>query len=104
MAAALLGDGPAVWHLATSTETVNRGMAMRLTLSRTKTNGLVERSATFAHLSFLTTCSDDSKPYMILKGLDESYKNHIGFAIIGASDEEWQALDYQLPSVSRVKG
>ena len=41
--------------------------------------------------------------YMILKGLDESYKNHIGFAIIGASDEEWQALDYQLPSVSRVK-
>ena len=28
-------------------------------------------------LSSLTTCSDDSKPYMILKALDESYKNHI---------------------------
>ena len=33
-------------------------------------------------LLLLTTCSDDSKPYMILKALDESYKNHIGFAII----------------------
>ena len=39
-------------------------------------------------LAFLTTCSDDSKPYMILKALDESYKNHIGFAIIRASGEE----------------
>ena len=29
-----------------------------------------------------------SAPYMILKGLDESYKNHIGFAIIRASGEE----------------
>ena len=28
--------------------------------------------------------------YMILKGLDESYKNHVGFAIIRASGEEWQ--------------
>ena len=24
----------------------------------------------------LTTCSDHSKPYMILTALDESYKNH----------------------------
>ena len=39
-------------------------------------------------LSFLITCSDDSKPYMILKALDESYTNHIGFAIIRASGEE----------------
>ena len=39
-------------------------------------------------LSFLITCSDDSKPYMILKALDESYTNRIGFAIIRASDEE----------------
>ena len=39
-------------------------------------------------LSFLTACSDDSKPYMILKALDESYKNHIGFAIIRSSSEE----------------
>ena len=38
-------------------------------------------------LSFLATCADDSKPYMIVKALDESYKNHIGFAIIRASDE-----------------
>ena len=46
----------------------------RLSLSRTKTNGLVERRANFANLSFLTNCSDDSKPYIILKGIDESYK------------------------------
>ena len=32
-------------------------------------------------LSFLITCSDESEPYMILKALDQSYKNHIGFAI-----------------------
>ena len=38
----------------------------------------------------LSTCSDDSKPYMILKALDESYKNHIGFAIIRAIGEEKQ--------------
>ena len=36
----------------------------------------------------VTTCSDDSKPYMILKALDESYTNHIGFAIIRARGEE----------------
>ena len=35
-------------------------------------------------LSFLITCSDESEPYMILKALDQSYKNHIGFAIIRA--------------------
>ena len=28
------------------------------------------------------------KPYMILKALDQSYKNHIGFAIIRAMGEE----------------
>ena len=33
----------------------------------------------------LTSCSDDSKLYMVLKALDESYKNHIGFAIVRAS-------------------
>ena len=46
--------------------------------------GMAER----LQLLFLTTCSDDSKPYMILKALDESYKNHIGFAIIRAIGEE----------------
>ena len=44
-------------------------------------------------LPFLTTCSDDSKPYMILKALDESYKNHIGFGIIRAGGEEPVAAD-----------
>ena len=39
-------------------------------------------------LLFLTICLDEDKPYMILKALDESYKNHIGFAIIQASGEE----------------
>ena len=33
---------------------------------------------------FLSTCSDDGKPYMILKDLVESLPNHIGFAIIQA--------------------
>ena len=33
---------------------------------------------------FLSTCSDDSKPYMILKDLVESFSNHIEFAIIRA--------------------
>ena len=42
-------------------------------------------------LSFLITCSDDSKPYMILKALDESYKNHIGFAIIRVTGDKCQA-------------
>ena len=32
--------------------------------------------------------SDDSEPYMILKALDQSYNNHIGFAIIRAIGEE----------------
>ena len=41
-------------------------------------------------LSFFTTCLDYSKPYMILKALDESYKTHIGFAISRASGEEQQ--------------
>ena len=31
-------------------------------------------------LSVLTTCSDDRKPYVILKALDESYTNHVEFA------------------------
>ena len=39
-------------------------------------------------VSFLTICSDYSKPYMILKALDKSYKNHIGFAIIRSVGEE----------------
>ena len=47
---------------------------------------------------FLTTCSDDSKPYMILKALDKSYKNHIGFAIIRASDEEQWLPTSETPS------
>ena len=38
--------------------------------------------------SLLTTRSDDSKPYMILKGRDESYKNHVGVAIVRAVGEE----------------
>ena len=55
-------------------------------------------SARSGALPSLTTCSDDSKPYMILKALDESYKNHIGFAIIRASGEGLQP-----PTSSRVR-
>ena len=43
---------------------------------------VIQPSLMVACLAFLTTCSDDSKPYMILKALDESYKNHVGFVII----------------------
>ena len=32
--------------------------------------------------------SDDSKPYMIWKALDEIFQNNIGFAIIGARGKE----------------
>ena len=38
------------------------------------------------HLSVLTTCSDDRKPYMILKALDvkaTAYTNHIAGLLIG---------------------
>ena len=45
-------------------------------------------AATPSPTLFLTTCLDDSKPYMILKALDESYKNHVRFAIIQASGGE----------------
>ena len=54
-------------------------------------------------LSFLTTSPDDSKPYMILKALDESYKNHIGFVIIRASGEEHVAVDVQSCARHRVE-
>ena len=36
----------------------------------------------------LSTCSDDSKPYKILKDLVESFPNHIGFAIIRARGKD----------------
>jgi len=55
-----------------------------LTLSGHMRYPLCKQIVMVAPLPFFTTCSDDSKPYMILKGLDESYKNHVGFAIIRA--------------------
>ena len=57
---------------------------MYIALSRS----LYKRSLMVLRLPFLITCSDDSKPCMILKALDQSYKNHIGFAIIRAIGEE----------------
>ena len=44
---------------------------------------------------FVTTCSEHSKPYMILVSLIKGFQNHIGFAIIRASGEECQARDHQ---------
>ena len=35
----------------------------------------------------LTTCSDDSKPYMILVALIKGFHQQLGFAIIRASGE-----------------
>ena len=32
-------------------------------------------------LLFFTTCSDDSKPYMILVALTKAFQNNVGFAI-----------------------
>ena len=61
-----------------------------LTLSSTLLPPGNNALVTVSCLPFLTSCSDDSKPYMILKAFDESYKNHIGFATIRASDEEQQ--------------
>ena len=49
-------------------------------------------------LVFLTTCSDDNKLYMILVALIKGFQNHIGFAIIRASGEEWQPLTSDLTS------
>ena len=40
---------------------------------------------------FLTTCSDASKPYMILVALVKAFQNHIlEFTSIRASSEEWR--------------
>ena len=58
------------------------GVRGALTLTGPPYNPLYMRAMMIALLPFLTNCSDDSKPYMILKGLDESSKNHIGFASI----------------------
>ena len=55
---------------------------------RTPVSYMIQHMAGRRRLLLLTTCSDDSKPYMILKALDESYKSHIGFAIIQARGEE----------------
>ena len=49
---------------------------------------LCRQATVVAPLPFFTTCSDDSNSNMIRKGLDESYKNHVGFATIRASGEE----------------
>ena len=56
--------------------------------------------------SILTMCLGDGKPYMILKALDESYRNHIGFAIIRARGEaHWLSLNDATagPSAARRK-
>ena len=59
-----------------------------LTLSGRPYSALYRRSLVVPRLPFLNTCSNDSKPYMILKALDDDAKNHIGFAIIRAIGEE----------------
>ena len=40
---------------------------------------------------FLSTCSDDSKPYMILEVLVNTFLNDLGFAIFEATGQGWQA-------------
>ena len=48
-----------------------------------KSDSFVKKTV-FAMRQVLSTCSDDSKPRMILKDLVESFPNHIGFATIRA--------------------
>ena len=55
---------------------------------RTTVSYMIRALLVVPHLSVLTTCSDDRKPYVILKALDESYTNHVEFAIIRAVGEE----------------
>ena len=59
-----------------------------LTLTGHDTSPVVEGLAGRRWLLFLTSYSDDSKPYMILVALVKGFQNHIGFAIIRARSEE----------------
>ena len=47
-----------------------------------------KKDPTLAWRQILSMSSDDSKPYMIGKALDEIFQNHIGFAIIRARRKE----------------
>ena len=52
----------------------------------------------YIYIPFLTTCLDIYKPYMILVALIKGFiQNHIGFAIIRASAEEWWLLTSETP-------
>ena len=51
---------------------------------------------------FLTTCSDGSKPYMILVALVKGFQNHIGFATIRATGEECMRNDSLRDHQSRL--
>ena len=46
----------------------------------------------------------DSKLYMILVALIKGFQNHIGFAIIRASGDEWQARNDQNSPYSILYG
>ena len=59
-----------------------------LTLSSTELNTVRTSMAGRQRRLFLTTCLDDSKPYMSIVALIKGFQNHIGFAIIRASGEE----------------
>ena len=48
-------------------------------------------------LPFVSTCSDDGRPYMILVALIKAFQNRIGFAIIRAFGKEWQRRDHDNP-------
>ena len=54
--------------------------------------------------AFLPTCSEHSKPYMILVALIKGFQTHIGFAIIRATGQEWQARDFREGSTSPLVG
>ena len=63
------------------------------TLSRTELNHSRKHLAGRRQRLFLITCSDGSKPYMILVALVKGFQNHIGFATTRATGEEWQARE-----------
>ena len=76
-------------------------------------NPLHKRVVVVAPLSLLTTCSDDSKPYMILKGRDRimratSDKNHEGLLlseqVVRNSSRRRPAMFVRLCGILGVKG
>ena len=82
-----LTDGRRHDHREGCEDVVYRGRE-GVTLSGRELNHGSTHMAGRRRLLFLITCSDDSKPHMILVALIKGFRNYIGFAIIRSSGEE----------------